>query len=358
MKLKYFLVVFAILASCTAFKRENMHADKTPQSDTCRILYYASLAGSSHNTQPWKVIAYGNDSLLIYPDFSRKLTVVDHEGRELYMSVGAFIENLETAACCLGYETETKYGNFSGDSPEPLASVTLIKSGPLKNSEELKKIELRRTLRIPFDTLSLTENDRKRLTSIDNNIHFIPGDSEQGDYMQQNALEAYTLQSGDNDAQDELAFWIRFSNKEVKTKRDGLSSAGMDIKGVSGFFVRTFFKAGDSKKAMFVEKGIEKTRQQVDKCGGWIVITQDSSCIMSWLNTGRLYERINLECRSLGLGFHPMNQIVEEPEFAGPVNRYLGYNGKIMFIARIGYVQNYPEPVSVRRAVEEFTEFR
>ncbi len=39
-------------------------------------------------------------------------------------------------------------------------------------------------------------------------------------------------------------------------------------------------------------------------------------------------------------------------------NSFLGYQGRIMFIARIGYVMDYPSPVSVRRPVESFVTFR
>jgi hypothetical protein len=41
---------------------------------------------------------------------------------------------------------------------------------------------------------------------------------------------------------------MRFSNKDVNTKRDGLTPEGMGIKGIGGFMVRNFMKPEDSKK--------------------------------------------------------------------------------------------------------------
>ena len=60
---------------------------KTDKGELYQILYYASLAGSSHNSQPWKVEVYGKDSLLVFADMSRKLLAVDPTSRELYISI-------------------------------------------------------------------------------------------------------------------------------------------------------------------------------------------------------------------------------------------------------------------------------
>jgi len=132
----------------------------------------------------------------------------------------------------------------------------------------------------------------------------------------------------------------------------------MGINGLGGFVVRNFFSPDDSKKESFVVKGIEKTKLLVDNCGGWVVITQKSDNLEACVNTGRLYERLNLKCRKLGLGFHPMSQIFEEQELEAKSENFLGFQGKLMFVARIGYVGNYPAPVSLRRPVEYFTIFR
>lgn len=71
-----------------------------------------------------------------------------------------------------------------------------------------------------------------------------------------------------------------------------------------------------------------------------------------------MYERLNIKCRSLNLGFHPMNQLIEVQAIEQEVNGKLSPNKKIRFVARIGYVDEYPAPVSKRRPVESFTIFR
>lgn len=179
-----------------------------------------------------------------------------------------------------------------------------------------------------------------------------------GKLLAKKEYEAYAIQSHNKQSGDELAEWIRFSDKDVKEKRDGLTTAGMGIKGIGGFVVRTFFRPEDSKKESFVSQGIEKTKEQVENCGGWIIITREDDIIEDCINAGRLYERISLSCRKLNIGFHPMNQVIEEDEFENLLNNDLKLKGKIMFVARIGYVNNYPEPVSLRRPVESFCIFK
>lgn len=83
--------------------------------------------------------------------------------------------------------------------------------------------------------------------------------------------------------------------------------------------------------------------------------TQPADSKEHWIETGRLYQRAHLECRGLMIGFHPMNQMIEVENFEKKANEYLGLEGKIQFVARIGYADDYPVPVSVRKSVSEFT---
>lgn len=326
------------------------------KSNIYKILYYASLAGSSHNSQPWKAELYPNDSIILFADASRLLNIVDPKGVELFISLGAFIENLDIAANAMGYDAKITLYETEINSSVPAASIKLTKNGSAQKMDILKELELRTTLRIPFDTLAIKSIDLEKLTSISPHyISFIPSNSTDGSFIAKKELEAYTLQAYQKDAQDELASWMRFSNKDVNTKRDGLTPAGMGIKGVAGFMVRNFMKPEDSKKESFVKSGVEKTQHQVENCGGWIIISTKKEGTSELINVGRVYERINIQCRSLNIGFHPMNQIIETPSIYQEISQKVAIKGEIRFIARIGYVNDYPAPVSKRRPVESFT---
>jgi hypothetical protein len=328
-------------------------------TDIHKILHYASLAGSSHNSQPWKVEVFPNDSILVFADTSRLLKVVDPKGIELFISIGAFIENLDIAANAFGYTAEITLSDAGRDSELPVAAIRLVKTGQPQQLGDLKELELRTTLRIPFDTNAIKNEDREKLISLaPANITFVPSGSPDGRFVAKKELEAYTKQAKQKEAQDELASWIRFSNKDVNSKRDGLTPAGMGIKGIGGFVVRNFLKPEDSKKESFVNSGIEKTQTQTENCGGWILISTENENVTEWINVGRIYERLNIQCRSMNLGLHPMNQLIEVPGIEKEVNDKLAPGRNIRFVARIGYVDDYPAPVSKRRPVESFTTFR
>lgn len=353
------IIMVALLVSCSSHSRNNGKPIQSSRGDIYSILHYASLAGSSHNSQPWRAEVFGQDSILIFADFSRSLPVVDRKNRELYISVGAFIENLHIAARCMGYKTTIRIDNYACDKNSAVASVILTTSDQMNDQSELKEIELRNTLRIPFEKREIRTVDVEKLISIDQTcIHFISAASENGKFMAESELKSFTKQAYNRQAQDELASWIRFSNKDVREKQDGLSTAGMGINGIGGFVVRNFFTPEDSKRETFIVKGIEKTKLLVENCGGWIVITQNSDDLASWIYVGRIYQQMNIRCRRMSLGFHPMSQTIEESEPGTGNSNFLGFQGKLMFVARIGYVKDYPQPVSLRRPVESFTTFR
>jgi len=61
-----------------------------------------------------------------------------------------------------------------------------------------------------------------------------------------------------------------------------------------------------------------------------------------------------LKIRDKNIAIHPMTQILEEATTKNQVNKSIGIADEIQFILRIGYLKNYPEPVTLRRPVSWF----
>lgn len=346
----------ACCLSCAKAGNPRLREDLRPKDNVGKILHYASLAGSSHNSQPWKVEVFGRDSLLVFADTTRSLPVVDRSGREQHISIGAFLENLRIASVALSYATELDL--LPDGASGPLARVRLSPTQGARDELGLEDLERRTTSRIPFETTPIRSQDVETLRAIDRrNVHFFPSDSPEGRLIATGEIAAYRQQARDPRAQDELAHWIRFSDREALARRDGLTTAGMGIDGLAGFYVRYFFTPEDSRTETFVAKGIEKTVRQVEGAGGWIVLTEQDAAA-GWLRVGMLYERLNLECRRLGLGFHPMNQVLEERAFEEELASRLALPAKILFVARTGYVRSAADPASPRRPVDSFAVFR
>ena len=49
-----------------------------------------------------------------------------------------------------------------------------------------------------------------------------------------------------------------------------------------------------------------------------------------------------------------MTQIIEETASSQLLNNSIGINEPIQFILRTGYLKNYPDPVTLRRPIEQF----
>ena len=49
-----------------------------------------------------------------------------------------------------------------------------------------------------------------------------------------------------------------------------------------------------------------------------------------------------------------MTQILEESQTKQGLNQSIGISDNIQFILRVGYLKNYPDPVSLRRPVDWF----
>jgi hypothetical protein len=107
----------------------------------------------------------------------------------------------------------------------------------------------------------------------------------------------------------------------------------------------------------FREKGIEAAARQVREGAGWIVVTSPDDRPASLLDAGRRTQRMWLRCRGRDVAVHPMSQVLEEAPWRHRVADTLGLDHEPQYLLRVGYVDDYPEPVSMRRPVEDFTTF-
>jgi hypothetical protein len=185
-------------------------------------------------------------------------------------------------------------------------------------------------------------------------IHYLPASDKESKFIDQQTITANRLQSDRNPAQQELADWIRFSSKDAEKYRDGLTTAGMEIEGFSGWVVRNFYNKENVMQKDFREKGIDNVKKEVSESAGWIVITSKDNSVATLLETGRRMERLFLKVREKSIAIHPMTQILEEASTRQILNQGVGLSGNIQFILRVGYLKDYPEPVSLRRPVEWF----
>jgi hypothetical protein len=76
-------------------------------ADLRDLVRQATLAASSHNTQPWK-FRLGERSITILSDFSRRTPIVDPDDHHLFVSLGCATENLVHAALATGRRADVR----------------------------------------------------------------------------------------------------------------------------------------------------------------------------------------------------------------------------------------------------------
>lgn len=327
---------------------------KTPlTADERNILFLASLAPSGHNTQPWFVQYLEPYHWIIGNDKSKWLPGVDPTQRETMLSIGAFTQNLEYAASNLGYQCEFTI-LASNNQDEHVLSVKLTKAtnAPKYNIEKIKQ---RRTIRSNYLSEVLKKEDFDDLIGGEPDFfHWLPNTSKEHQYLNEQTIEANRIQSYRDPAQSELADWIRFSSKDAEKHGDGLTTASMEIEGVSAWVLRNFYGKSNVMKKNFREQSIDTVHKQVSQSAGWLLITSKDNAVATLIDTGRRLQKLWLNIREKGIAIHPMTQILEETTTNAELNSAIGIKDPIQFILRTGYVKTYPQPVSLRRSVDGF----
>jgi len=320
--------------------------------ETWNILYHASFAPSGHNSQPWFVEIINENEWIIGSDERRWLPRIDPTNREVMLSLGAFIENLAQAAAVLGFHADVQViARDCFDSR--IARVMLTRALPV--DIPLDRLTQRRTVKTHLLPRELKTADVSAFSEeVPGHLYYFPRGSSHSDHMAAEAMANFEHQFKNEGAVQETADWTRLSDKDARKFRDGLTTEGMEITGIAGWFVRNFMDRQDVMGANFRQKGIEKTIKQAGEGAGWLVITSDGKSVEALVECGRCFQRMALLARDKMIGLHPMTQTLEEKAGQKNIRANHGPGTLPQFMIRVGYLDKYPDPVSLRRPVDWF----
>lgn len=319
--------------------------------DEISIASHASLAPSGHNTQPWVISVLAPGHWVIGTDKQRWLPAVDPANRETTLSIGAFLENLIVAAARLGYAIEYQViANATTDAR--LVDLKVRRASVV--DYPIERLATRRTVRSDYTNDLIKDDDIRAVTDASPDFTYFARETKSARYLADATIEANRKQTYRDAAQEELADWIRWSKAEQERFRNGLTPAGMEITGLAGWYVRNFYNRDSVLKKGFRETGVKQVIERVTQGGGWLVMSGDSS-VAGLIETGRKFQRMWLKLRERSIAIHPMTQILEETANTESVAKELGVGSTPQFVLRIGYVKNYPDPVSPRMPVPWFT---
>ncbi len=292
------------------------------------VLSYAILASNPHNKQPWLIDLHSHDQFDLYVDQDRLLPETDPPFRQVHIGQGTFLENLSLAARAYGYRAKIEYfpkGMYSNATIEkkPVATITLAKQNNISSDPLFDDILTRQSNKRVYEETPLTDQQvNVLLTSYetdDYEFHITqdPALRKKIADLLGKAMEVETL---DDERHIETAKMFRLNSEEIEKYRDGFSLAQLGMTGIKGWVAENFFLGSrqeeedpNSDAAIATKKiTIEKTSEQAKSAAafGWIV--SKSNTRLDQVKIGRAYQRVNLMATRLGLGQHPMSQILQE----------------------------------------------
>lgn len=316
------------------------------------VLHHSAMTPSGHNSQPWQVIVENDFRWFVGIDPSRLLPAVDPDSRESLLSIGAFLETLSIASAATGQKADIAVTGAHPMDPR-LVTVTFKKTVPAGNPFE--RIRQRRTLKTGQMNKEIRSEDVMLLAdACRGGLHYFPRSSRHAACISEGTLAAFRFQSTRDDAQAELARWVRFTPADISEHGDGLTPMGMEVGAMAGIYMRFFLAPTDVQGASFRSAGVDKTAEQVSQGGGWFVITSAGNTSADIIDAGRRFQRMALMTRGRNIAVHPMTQMLEERRWRDELSRLHGPGMIPQFILRVGYVDRYPAPVSPRRPVAQF----
>lgn len=335
------------LVACTSAASREDAARQLRRADAAndpsvlhRLVRYATLAPSSHNSQCWTFHLEGS-SIAIGADRSRRCPVVDPDDHHLFVSLGCATENLAHAALANGLQA-----NASLDATDSVAvhlETTKARTSPL-----FQAITERQCTRGDYDGQALSTAELRLLeqagsgrgvrivllterTAIERVLDYVTAGN--------------TAQLSDPAFVAELKSWIRFDHDEAVRSGDGLFA------GASGNPALPRWLGSPLMDLAFTPKSEnERYARQIRSSAGIAVFVSDGDDKAHWLEAGRCYERFALHATALGIRNAFVNQPVEvaslRPQFASALG--LG-TSRPDLVVRFG--RGPTLPLSMRRPV-------
>ena len=308
------------------------------------IIRHATLAASSHNTQPWKFKARGS-AITILPDLARRCPVVDPDDHHLFASLGCATQNLEIAANALGFQSSATFD----DSADGSVRVELA-PGVAVESQLSRAIPYRQSSRTLYDGRPVSPSQLRVLEASGSGAGtgvILLTQKVQLERVLDYVVAGNTAQLADPTFVEELRKWIRFSDADAVRTGDGLSASASGNPTAPHWFgsmLLNIFLTARSEN--------EKYRHHIRSSAGIAVFLSETNDKAHWIEAGRACERFCLQAAALNLRTAFINQPVEVVPLRAQFASYLGIGERRPdLIVRFGHGPSMPR--SLRRPIED-----
>lgn len=294
------------------------------------ILNYALMAPSAHNTQPWKFKINGN-KLYFYIDFTRELTVSDPTQRELFISLGAVLTNLQIALNYFGFDSKIKLAHNEGKKlfaeVQVAAGLKDVKIAPL-----FKAISKRGSDRSIYHKKAIPQKILSQVKKLADNTD-LEVTLVEDTTINRKIAALVTIGSReimkDNKFREELSSWVRHNFTRQPHGMPGFTTGLNDIQSIiSPFLLKNYNIGGQASK---------DDNQSVLSASVLVIISSKEDNTDTWIKVGKLYEKIILLATSHGIKNGTMAALIEFERLNKELKNILKIQTRPQAFFRLGY---------------------
>jgi hypothetical protein len=293
------------------------------------ILSYAVLAPHSHNLQSWLVDLSRPDEIELRCDLTRLLPETDPYSRQIMMSQGTFIEQLDIAARERGQRAEITLfpeGVFEPHRPDarPVARIRLTADPGVAKDPLFAQITRRRTNRNAYDLARPVPAAAWQAMADAVRPHPLRfgwvGADQPAVLARHRAIaaEGWRIELQTPRTFLESLKVMRIGAAEVAEHRDGLTLLDPMVVWLTrlGLFKRNEAPAPDS---FAITGQIKDFAAKLDSTPGFLWMVSEGNDRVTQINAGRAYARVQLAATAHGVVMQPLQQALQEyPEVARP----------------------------------------
>jgi hypothetical protein len=316
---------------------------------------HAVLAPNPHNRQPWIVELVGTDRANLFADPNRRLPMTDPFDRQIAIGLGCFLETARIAAAERGIRVEIEA--FPDGEPQGgldgrrIAALRFVADASVPRDPLFAAIGTRRSTKEPFDTTKPVATDQlARLRAESFGPVSVDGtaDPTRVSALRAVAWKGHEVESLTPRTMKESVDLMRIGRAEIEANPDGIDLGGPFLETLKLLGQLSREQIADPTTAAF-RSGMDIYRAMHASSMAFVWLTTPTATFGEALATGRVLVRMNLVASTLGLGFHPVSQTLQEfPEMAGlraEVHRALDAEGRIVqMLVRLGTYVGADQP--------------
>jgi len=321
---------------------KNFPSNGTMREQLLFIAGYGVLAPSTHNSQPWKV-ELGESSITLRPNMevANRLKQVDPQYRQLGISLGSFVANVQIAAEYFGLSVTKQYAFKTFES----GSVVMIFKKKLPNKEYYSLVQAmpkRRSNKSMYAEESLSDELRNKITT--KNLKIIEENQDK-----QKLAELYLGAAKEFSTRpftEELVSWMRPPDTRAY---DGMPSSVQGMKKAQ-FIVGRFLMPRVPK---LLEKVAQADHLKIINSSGIAIVYSDHDGLVDWVKAGEAMERFILTCIASGLNVTIMQAAIESKGSRDKLPVYMSGKYPQVFL-RLGYATIKNAPHTPRKPLMSF----